>query len=311
VVENQRARLKILRGKEDFDEHRQLVGNEAERLSGFEYPGSFGGAVFSGRYVKGEYILEKYLVPGSGDYVLPAALFMPAGERNGEVVLLLDGEGMLHAATQDSLMIRSIVKQGYSVLLFDVPGIGSLGPGYLRGDAYIDNTSFNQWFAGIHTAKSIVGMRAEDIIRILHFIKTDFSALNTVSAIAVGPVGSEVLHAAVFDDAIEKVCLVQPFLSFAEIALSPEYSPAFIPSTVAGAIDKYDLPDLMAALCPRKVLVLDPLSANGDPAGDGEKSCYLSYPKIVYTQKGVQGNFRHSVVEGGQPVSEQIIEWLK
>ena len=311
VVENQIAKLKIIRGSEDFDDHIKMVGNDAVQLSGFEFPGSYGMAVFSGRYVKKEYVLEKYLVPGSGDYMLPAALFMPTGKRNSEVVLILDGQGMQHAATKDSLMIHSIVKQGYSVLLFDVPGIGSLGPGYLRGDAYIDNTSFNQWFAGIHTSKSIVGMRAEDIIRILQFIKTDFKEFETISAIAAGPVGSEVLHAAVFDGAIEKVCLVQPFLSFADIALSREYSPAFIPSTVAGAIDKYDLPDLMAALCSRKVLILNPLSANGDPAGDDEKSCYLSYPKIVFTQKGVEGNFKYSVAGEGQPVYEQIIKWLR
>ena len=311
VVQNQIAKLKVIRGSEDFDDHINMVGNEAGQLSGFEYPESYGMAVFSGRYVKREYVLEKYLVPGSGDYMLPAALFMPAGKRNNEVVLILDEQGMQHTATKDSLMIHSIVKQGYSVLLFDVPGIGSLGPGYLKGDAYIDNTSFNQWFAGIHTSKSIVGMRAEDIIRILQFIKTDFKEFETISTIADGPVGSEVLHAAVFDGAIEKVCLIQPFLSFADIALSREYSPGFIPSTVAGAIDKYDLPDLMAALCPRKVLILNPLSANGDPAGDDEKLCYLTYPKIVYTQKGVEDNFKHSVVGEGQQVYEQIIKWLR
>jgi cephalosporin-C deacetylase-like acetyl esterase len=311
IVENQRANLKVSRASEDFDEHIESVGNNAEQLSGFEYPGNFGGAVFSGRYVKSGYILEKYLVPGSGDYVLPAALFMPAVKRNNEVVLLLDGVGMEHAASKDSLMINSVLEKGYSVLLFDVPGIGSLGPGYLRGDAYIDNTSFNQWFAGIHTAKSIVGMRAEDIIRILHFIKTDLPAFENVSAIAVGPVGSEILHAAVFDDAIQKVCLLRPFLSYADIALSREYSPAFIPSTVAGAIDKYDLPDLMAALSPRRILILDPLSANGDPAGDEEKSCYLSYPQILFTQKVVEGNFMHSVAGTYQSVHKQIIEWLK
>jgi len=311
IVENQRARLKILRSSEDFDEHIESAGKKAEQMSGFEYPGNFGRTVFSGRYAKSEYLLEKYLVPGSGDYMLPAALFTPAGERNGEIVLLLDEGGMEHAATEDSLMIRSIVKQGCSVLLFDVPGIGSLGPGYLRGDAYIDNTSFNQWFAGIQTAKSLVGMRAEDIMRILHFIKTDFPAFETVSAIAVGPVGSEMLHAAVFDDAIEKVCLVHPFLSFANIALSPEYSPSFIPSTVAGAIDEYDLPDLLAALCPRKVLVIDPRSARGDPAGVDEKSCALSYPKIVFTQRGVAANFGHTVVGPDRPAYIQILEWLK
>jgi hypothetical protein len=73
LVENQIAKLKILRGSEDFDEHIELVANEAGQLSGFEYPGSYGRAVFSGRYVEREYVLEKYLVPGSGDYVLPAA----------------------------------------------------------------------------------------------------------------------------------------------------------------------------------------------------------------------------------------------
>ena len=310
VVENQIAKLKFLRGSEDFDEHIHMTGNAAKKMSGFEYPRNYGMAVFSGRYVKKGYVLEKYLVPGSGDYMLPAAMFMPAENRHNEVVLILDEQGMENSANKDSLMIHSMVHQGFSVLLFDVPGTGSLGPGYLKGDAYIDNTSFNQWFAGIHTDKSMVGMRAEDILRILHFVKSDHKEPVIISAIAVGPVGSEVLHAAVFDDAIQRVCLVRPFLSFADIALSPEYSPAFIPSTVAGAIDKYDLPDLMAALSPRKVLILDPLSANGEPAGDDEKSCYLSYPKIVFTQKGIQGNFRHSVTGEDQPIHEQIIDWM-
>ena len=116
---------------------------------------------------------------------------------------------------------------------------------------------------------------------------------------------------AVFDETIDKVCLVKPFLSFADIALSREYTPAFIPSTVAGAINKYDLPDLMAALCPRKVLILNPLTANGDPAGADENSCYLSYPRIVYTQKGAGDNFGHATTDEAQPVNELIIEWLR
>ncbi len=311
VVENQVARLKISRSTDDFDEHIERVITDAAQSSGFQYPGALGMPVFSGRYAHREYDLEKYLIPGSGDYMLPAALFMPAGRLPDEVVLLLDEHGMEHASSQDSLLIHSMVKQGYSVLLFDVPGIGSLGPGYLKGDAYIDNTSFNQWFAGIQTDKSIVAMRAEDIVRIIQITKADHPHFETFSAIAAGAVCSEVLHAAAFEKAIEKVCLVRPFLSFAGIALSREYHPAFIPSTVAGAINKYDLPDLMAALYPRKVMVVNPLSANGDPAGDDEKSCSLSYPGIVYTQKGDAGNFVHVSLEDDQPLHEQIIRWLK
>jgi len=311
VVKNQKAKLKFLRSSEDFDAHRIGVENEAKILSGFETPENFEKAVFSGRTVKKEHIVEKYLVPGSGTTMLPAALFMPVAERNNEVVLVLDELGMEHAVHEDSLLIHSMLQQGYSVLLFDVSGIGSLGPGYLKGDAYIDNTSFNQWFAGILTNKSIVGMRAEDILRITHFINTDIGGFETISALALGASCSELLHAAVFDKTIQKVGLIKPFISFAEIALSHEYLPAFIPSTVAGAIEKYDLPDLMAALSPRKVLIINPLSGNGDPAGEDKIIGELSYPNMVYTQESVADNFRYSVVEEGEPINEQIMEWLK
>ncbi len=311
IVKNQLATLKFLRSSEDFETHTKRVENDAKQLSGFSLPTHFGKAQFSGRYVKKSYVLEKYLIPGSGETMLPAALFKPVEKQNNEVVLLLDGRGMEYTAHKDSLLVQSILKQGSSVLLFDVPGIGSLGPGYLKGDAYIDNTSFNQWFAGILTNKSIVGMRAEDIIRMMHFAKTDLEEVETISVIAKGPMGSEVLHAALFDGAIEKVCLVKPFLSFADIALSRDYLPANIPSTVAGAIDTYDLPDLMAALCPRELLIINPLSANGDPAGEGNKNCRLAYPKIVFTQGGFKNNFKQTVVGEGQPVVEKIIQWLE
>lgn len=46
---------------------------------------------------------------------------------------------MKHTAVEDSLIVHSMLKQGNYVLFFDVPGIGSLGPGYLKGDAFIDN----------------------------------------------------------------------------------------------------------------------------------------------------------------------------
>ncbi|MCD6598794.1 MAG: acetylxylan esterase, partial [Bacteroidales bacterium] len=310
VAKNQLAKLKYLRSSEDFDEHITTVVSEAKKISGYEYPENFGPSVFSGRYIKKDYVLEKYLIPGSGDYMLPAALFRPLENPNNEVVLILDDKGMEHAANNDSLLIHSILKQGYSVLLFDVPGIGSMGPGYLRGDAYIDNTSYNQWFAGILTNKSIVGMRAEDIVRLIHFVKTDIDGFDTVSAIATGASGSELLHAAVFDGTIQKVCLIKPFMSFADIALSHEYTPAFIPSTVAGAIEKYDLPDLLAALCPQKVLIINPLASDATPALESKKNCYLTYPKIVYTQKAVKNNFQHLILGDGL-INESIINWLK
>lgn len=308
VVEKQMAKLESLRS--DSEEHLIHVAASAKRLSGFEYPGSYGKSIFSGRYTEKEYVLEKYLVPGSGNYMLPVLLFVPVEKKKNELVLVLDELGMVHAANNDSL-VQSILQKGHSVLLFDVPGIGSLGPGYLKGDAYIDNTSFNQWFAGILTNKSLVGMRAEDILRILNFVKTDIGGVETISALGTGATGSELLHAAVFDESIQKIGLIQPFLSFAEIALSREYAPNYIPSTIAGSLTEYDLPDLIAKLCPRKVLIIDPVKGNGFPADEGETSTLLAYPVAVFSTQGVQENFRLSEGQGNRSIYERIIDWME
>jgi hypothetical protein len=200
--------------------------------------------------------------------------------------------------------------EGYTVLLGDLPGIGELGPGYLKGDAYIDNVSYNQWFAGILTGKSIVGLRAEDITRMAHFIKTSFPDAKSVSAISVGKLGSEILHAAVFDGTIRKVCLVEPFVSFAEIAISREYAPGFIPSTVASAIEAYDLADLMAVLSPRKLLIINPLNANGSVEREARARENLAFPSKVYALKGRSSDFGFIYRKEKQQVFREILKWL-
>lgn len=311
IVENQTAKLKTQRDKEDFDTHSAMVAKEAKRLSGFDDPNNFGKAVFSGRYANKEYLLEKYLIPGSGDYMLPAAMYIPVETNKNEVILYLNEKGMSRTAKEDSIFIHAMLNQGYTILLFDIPGIGSLGPGYLKGDAFIDHTSFNQWFAGILTSKSLVGMRAEDIIRIANFAHTKFENSKTISAIASGAIGSELLHAAAFDKTIQKVCLIKPFLSFADIALTQNYSPAFIHSTVAGAIEKYDISDLLSVLCPRKVLILNPLASDGSSAKESNISLHLKYPETVYSKNGTMENLQQSSQVSDQDIFNSIIQWVE
>lgn len=308
VVEGQVENL--VSSRKDSQGHLKSVVASARKLSGFEYPKHFGRAIFSGRYVEEEYILEKYLVPGSGDYMLPAALYMPIENRKNEVVLLLHEMGMENASNEKSLLF-SMLQKGYSVLLFDVPGIGSLGPGYLKGDAHFDKTSFNQWFAGILTNKSIVGMRAEDIVRMTHFIKNDVEGFEAISAIASGAIGSELLHAAVFDESIQHVGLIKSFLSFADIALSHQYLPSFIPSTVSGAIESYDLADLMAMLCPRKLIVINPQTSNGMPMLKKNGKQVLAYPTEVFVRQGVEEYIGFYIEKDDQLVYDQIISWLE
>jgi hypothetical protein len=221
----------------------------------------------------------------------------------------LHEKGKAHAVKNEGLT-KQLLAQGYTVLLGDLPGIGELGPGYLKGDAFISKISYNQWFAGILTGKSIVGLRAGDIIRMAHFLESSLDGLRSVSAISVGVIGSEVLHSAVFDDVFDRICLVRPFLSFADIALSQDYPPAFIPSTVAGALDAYDLADLMAFLSPCKLLVINPLSGDGTVMEKSRAEEYLAFPESVYARKGRSENFQFACGKEENKLVGDIIDWL-
>ncbi len=261
----------------------------AKDISAFKNPEEFGEPVFSGRYVNETYKLEKYLVDGSGDYKLPVALYLPVQNRKDEIVLLLDEKGMEHAANQDKLA-HQLVGLGYQVILFDVPGIGCMGPGYLRGDAYIGKVSFNQWFSAILVGKSIVGLRAEDIVRVVHFAK-QLDGVKTVSAIANGLTTSEMLHAAVFCNDIKKVALLDPLMSYTDITLTRDYNPKFILNVVPGSVGEYDLPDLMAALKGRKLLLNNPLKADGNVASEKEYNKMLAFPIEVWGADNSGKNF--------------------
>jgi len=287
-VQDQMKGLEISRA--DQSGHLNRLKSIAARISGFEFPEKFGEPVFSGRYMNPDYQLEKYLLEGSGDYMLPVVLLKPVGLSRNKVVLILDTEGMDHAANELDLT-HALLSEGYPVLLADLPGIGSMGPGYLKGDSYIDSTSYNQWFAAVLVGMSNVGLRAEDIVRIVQFAKNGPHKFSGISALAAGPLCSELLHAATFDQSIDQICLFKPFLSYADIANTRFYEAEYIPFTVPGAIGEYDLPDLMAGLCPRKVLILEPLSGDGLIADEAKANNSMLFPSMVYSEKGVSGNF--------------------
>jgi len=308
VVEKQLSALESSR--KNVDEHLSNVKDAAILISGFSYPKDFGSEIFSGRYVNADYKLEKYLIQGSGEYKIPLALFIPKENSKKEVILLLHEKGKNYAVNSDSLA-KQLLANGYTVLLGDLPDIGEMGPGYMRGDTYINHVSYNKWFAGILTGRSIVGLRAEDILRMTHFVKTHLAEYSSVTAISMGMLGSELLHAAVFENDIQKVCLIRPFLSFSELALSNDYKPSFIHSAVAGAIEAYDLPDLIARLCPRKALIINPLSGNGMKASKAKAGQNMHFPFQVYSEKDAAKNFHLESNMDDQLVLEQVLSWLK
>jgi hypothetical protein len=135
------------------------------------------------------------------------------------------------------------------------------------------------------------------------------AAAAGICALAFGEMSIPLLHAAVVDDAIARIALVEPPLSFQSVVTSRFYSldPA---SVIGNVLTAYDLPDLAACLVPRHLLMTNPVDALGGPAPtalvtDSNRIIHRAYSdqnaaKRVLIRTGVMGS----------PITEGLIPWL-
>jgi cephalosporin-C deacetylase-like acetyl esterase len=253
-------------------DHLSRVRSAGRDVSGYRAPAAAADhqAVFTGRWHRDGYVVEMFFIPGEGDYVIPFLVFVPHRATSHPAVVYLHPEGKAADAAPEG-PIEQLVNRGYLVLAPDLIGIGELGPGQYRGDAYDFKpgpVSYNLWFAALQIGRSITGIRAGDIVRTVHYLRSrDDVDPGRIQALARGEVGAALLHAAVFEDMVRSVALIDPLVSWAELVRHQYYRTYHVPHAVPGALGHYDLPDLAAALAPRRLLVLGVADHQGRPAG--------------------------------------------
>ncbi len=262
------------------DRHVPAAVQAAKELSGYREPESVDEPVFTGRIPRDGYVIEKYFIPGEGDYVIPYLLMVP-DQPNHKALLYLHPSGKAAEAGEDGEMAW-FAKNGFTVLAPDLIGTGEMGPGELRNyTAQIldfDTTSFDVWVASVMTGRSITGIRAGDAVRLTRLLLQQ-ETTESVYGAARGDMVAVLLHAAAFEPVIEQVALLRPYISYRSIMMTRYYDPNFHISTVTGTLDRYDLPDLAAALAPRKLLIAGPVDASGacrDRQGIREDSAVIT-----------------------------------
>ena len=258
VFDLNREEVEQILQKKQNDFNSDRIVNNAKRLTGFEPPNSEIQVDFAGQYQRKGYLIQKYLMIGP-DHVNPFLLFVPEQDFEEEVVLYFHPEGKA-AQANPGQEIEQLVKQGKTVLSADILGTGELGPGYLRGDAYIDNVSYNQWFGSILVDKSIVARQAADMLKMVNYVKGKYeNNLSFVTAVAHGTLTPSLLHAAAFDYTIDRTILINPLVSYNSLVKNELYDARWVPSGVAGSVGVYDLADLAATLAPRPLWMVDPV----------------------------------------------------
>lgn len=274
-AEKRLAALKASR--ENPEPHLAAVLDAARQLSGYVQPGDTDSPVFTGGFQKEGYVLEKYFVKGEGDYVLPYLLFVPE-TANGKAMIYLHPQDKATEAGEEG-EIHWFVENGFTVLAPDLPGTGELTPEDLRAP-----DPGKEWHASILIGRSLVGIRAAEINRLVGMLKQKAKTAQ-VYGLARGEMGAALLHAAAFNEDINRVALVESYPSYRTLVTQRFYRPGFILHGVLDALKSYDLPDLASALAPRPLMMTGITDGKGDLMNAAELEEDISFIRSGYGRK--------------------------
>ncbi|MBN1183855.1 MAG: hypothetical protein JXB49_16300 [Bacteroidales bacterium] len=280
----------------------------AKLLSGYQEPFVFPEPVFTGCIQRETYVVEKYFVKGEGDYIIPYLLMKP-DRPNNKALIYLHPSGKSAEAIVDGEM-EWFVRNGFTVLAPDLIGTGETGPGDFRGDSYIEGVSYNVWFASMLIGRSIVGIRAGDVVRLARLLMRTYG-ISEVYGFARKEMSPVLLHAAAFDSAISRIALIESYSSYRSIVMNRFYDPSFVHSTVPGALKAYDLPDLAASLAPRKLMIAGVTDGSGKDTDTENINIDLAIIKIAYQNKKADGQLNIVYLKPTEKPYDLYMEWIK
>jgi hypothetical protein len=294
--------------RNDLTNHLSRVLNSAKKLSGYQEPSVINEPVFTGRFQREGYVIEKYFVKSDGNYVIPYLLMIPAKPNNKALIYLHPSGKAVESSVGGEM--EWFVSNGFTVLAPDMIGVGEMGPGVFEGDSYIEGVSHNIWYASILIGRSIVGIRAGDVVMLSRLLKKN-NEISEVYGVARKEMAPVLLYAAAFDNNITRIALIEPYSSYQSIVMNRFYNSAFIQGTVAGALKAYDLPDLAASLAPRKLLMAGVTDGNGKSTDVESINKDLEIIKIAYHSRNADRQLNIVSLEPNEKPNDNFMEWIK
>ena len=202
-------------------------------------------------------------------------------------------------------VIDPLMAAGYRVVALDARGWGESEP---RLPGTPPPYSWEDFFAyrGMEAGRPLLGQRMKDLLA----SASDRGGRLPWLVAGIGAGALVASHAAVLDRRIRRVVAVGGPLSFRRLAndlLTKHPVSSFLP----GVIGEYDLPDVYAALAPRKVLVLNPQDSQGRLAPGDEIDQEFDWTRRVYHVAGAAGSFSTETGLDPEKMRSRLGEWLK
>lgn len=128
----------------------------------------------------------------------------------------------------------------------------------------------------IVVGKTITGMRVDDTIRAMNWIVSRPDVDKTsITIYGRGALGMVALHAAALDTRITKVVAEGTLTSY-RMALDAALHRNLSELAIPGILQHYDVAEVLEAISPRAVTIVNPVSALGQPARDQVVKQYLA-----------------------------------
>ncbi|MBI3646082.1 MAG: acetylxylan esterase, partial [Acidobacteriales bacterium] len=218
------------------------------------------------------YRIEKLIYQSEPGILIPSLLYLPDKRADkSAAVLVVESEGKAAAASEAERFVRS----GLAVLSIDARGFGETrppvdtpGPGEDEFFHYFGD--YNEIQIAMLLGRPIVGMRARDIARGVDLLaaRPEVDA-GRIYAYGKGAAAVPLLYAAVSDGRIRKIAL-DGMVSSYESVVAGNVHRRMLELVVPGALQRFDLPDLAAALAPRESWLVDSMDPMGHVLPPGE-----------------------------------------
>jgi hypothetical protein len=213
------------------------------------------------------YRLDVVSFPVEDGIVLWGLLAVPDGRGRRPAVLLADPR--LRAATADSpgADLDGFARQGQVVLALELRGSATAADPPAR-PSLLGPLVGTYRLASV-VGKSLAGLRAGDVRRGMDVLRArpDVDVLR-IDAIGRGTFAVPVLLAATLDPRIARVAVDESIVSYRAIlghSIHKDHPESLLP----GVLRRFDIGDLLLALAPRPVVLVDPVDAVGQPLGRG------------------------------------------
>jgi dienelactone hydrolase len=307
--------INLEKSRNSIENHLKIVRNRAIEISGYIHPGDEANDPFiNGKYQRDGYTLGKYAIRGEGYYPIPFLLFVPDNLSNKHPALIyLNPKGKAADALPGG-EIEKLVKKGYIVAATDVIGIGETANTAARG--------ITDGYTAVMIGRSVVAIQAGDIVRMARYLKSrDDVDPGKVGALAMGESCIPLIHAAAFEPSICNITLINPLISFGSVVMNSHYKIGLTPREggnywhpheidfswgVGGALQGYDLPDLLGCVAPRKVMMADIYNQMLEPASSELINQELGFPRKAFSFKKAAENLK---IENNYQDVSLLVDW--